>query len=64
MARFWLSKKVLIEALKMSEGRPQNACIAFEGDSEMIDGVEHTVITINAFGKEKTIKQQFNKLYL
>lgn len=64
MAHFWLSKKSLIEALKMSEGRPDNACVAFEGSSEVKNGVEYTVIKINAFGKKKTVKQEFNKLSL
>lgn len=64
MASFWLTKQALIEALKLSEGRPQNACIEFEGKSEMVDGVEYTVTTIKAFGKKKTVKQEFQKLYL
>ena len=61
---FWLTKQALIEALKLSEGRPQNACVEFECKSEMVEDVEYTVITIKAFGKRKTVKQEFSKLYL
>ena len=61
MASFWLSKKVLIEALKLTEGQPQTAWVAFDGKSEMIKGEEYTVVTINACGKKKTIKEKFIK---
>jgi len=33
MTSFWLSKKALLEALKMTEGQPQTTMIAFKGDS-------------------------------
>ena len=31
MASFWLTKKALLEALKMTEGQPQTTWITFEG---------------------------------
>ena len=64
MASFWLSKKMVLEALKLSEGMPQNEYIAFEGSSEVKDGVEYTVMTISTNGKKKTIREPFNKLGL
>ena len=64
MNNFWLTKKVLLEALKMTEGQPQTTWITFEGKSEVVDGKEYTVTTINACGKKKTIKEDFNKLQL
>jgi len=64
MASFWLSKKVLLEALKMVEGQPQTAWVSFEGKSEVKNGKEYTVTTISANGKKKAIKQEFNKISL
>jgi len=64
MASFWLSKKALLEALKMVEGQPQTAWVSFEGKSEVKNGKEYTVTTISANGKKKTIKQEFNKISL
>ena len=62
MSSFWLSKKVLLEALKMVEGQPQTSWVSFEGKSEVKDGKEYTVTTISANGKKKTIKQEFDKI--
>jgi len=62
MSSFWLSKKVLLEALKMLEGQPQTSWASFEGKSEVKNGKEYTVTTINANGKKKTIKQEFDKI--
>lgn len=64
MSRFWVSKKSLIEALKLCEGRPDNACVIFEGEGKVINGSEYTITKIEAFGKKKTVKQEFSKLYL
>jgi N-acetylglucosamine kinase-like BadF-type ATPase len=62
MSSFWLSKKVLLEALKMVEGQPQTSWVSFEGKSEVKNDKEYTVTTINANGKKKTIKQEFDKI--
>ena len=59
MASFWLSKKNIIEALKMSEGMPQNTKICFHGDSEKVDDVVYTKTTIEVGGKSKTFKEKF-----
>ena len=59
MANFWLSKKNIIEALKMSEGMPQNTKICFHGDSEKVDDVVYTKTTIEVGGKSKTFKEKF-----
>jgi len=64
MASFWLSKKVLIEALKLTEGQPQTSWVTFECNSEVIEGKEYTVTTISACGKKKTIREDFQKLCL
>jgi hypothetical protein len=64
MSNFWLTKKVLLEALIMSEGMPQNTFIAFEGKSEVVNGTEYTITTISVAGKKKTIKQNFDKIKL
>ena len=64
MAKFWLSKKMVLEALKLSEGAPQNTFIMFEGNSERKNGKEFTVMRINTCGKEKVLKEEFNKLSL
>jgi hypothetical protein len=64
MASFWLSKKVLLEALKMTEGQPQTTWVTFNGKSEVKDGKEYTVTTINTCGKKKTIREDFKKICL
>jgi hypothetical protein len=64
MANFWLTKKMLLEALKMSEGMPQDTFIRFYGSSEGQGEAEKTVMTISVGGKEKTLKENFNKLKL
>ena len=62
MANFWLSKKALLEALKMSEGQPQTTMIVFKCDSEDKKGVRYTVTNIEVCGKKKTIKKNFDKM--
>ena len=64
MSSFWLTKKVLLEALKMSEGAPQSTMICFEGSSEGQGDAEKTVTKISVCGKTKTIKDNFQKLLL
>ena len=64
MANIWLTKKMLLEALKMSEGMPQDTFICFYGSSEGQGEAEKTVMTISVGGKEKTLKENFNKLKL
>lgn len=64
MASFWLTKKMLLEALKMSEGMAQNTMISFNGSSEVKDGKEYTCMTISVGGKKKTLKNEFEKLLL
>ncbi len=64
MANFWLTKKMLLEALRMSEDMPQSTFICFNGSSEGQGEAEKTVMTISVGGKEKTIREDFNKLKL
>ena len=64
MSSFWLTKKMLLEALKMSEGASQNTMICFHGKSEGRGDAEQTVIEINVCGKKKTIRENFKKLLL
>ena len=64
MNSFWLTKRAVIEALKLSEGLPQTAFIRFHVHTEGIDKDEKTVIEINVMGKKKTIKDNFNKLVI
>ena len=64
MANFWLTKHTLLEALKLSEGLPQDAMIDFNGCSEIKNGKEYTVVKINVNGKQKTIREEFHKLLL
>ena len=59
MTSFWLTKKTLLEALKMSEGLPQDTMIMFKGDSERKDNVTYTITEINVGTKKKTLKQVF-----
>lgn len=62
MANFWLSKKVLLEALKLTEGQPQTTWVTFEGKSEIVGGKEYTITTIKACGNKKTVREDFHKL--
>lgn len=64
MASFWLTKKVLLEALKMTEGAPQTTMIMFDGRSEVKNDVEQAVMCIDTCGRKKTIREDFNKLKL
>ena len=64
MSSFWLTKKVLLEALKMSEGAPQSTIVCFNGHSEGQGDKEQTVVEINVCGKKKTIRENFQKLLL
>lgn len=64
MAAFWITKEMALEALKMTEGMPQSTFIEIEGSSEVINGKEYTVTTINVCGKKKTLKREFKKLQL
>jgi len=64
MASFWVTKRALLEALKLSEGLPQSTMISFTGRSEIKNGKEYTVCKISVNGKEKTIKDDFQKLLL
>jgi hypothetical protein len=64
MNHFWLTKKTIIEALKLSEGLPQNTFIHIKAYSEGVDKDEKTVFEINVNGKKKTIKDNFNKLII
>lgn len=64
MTSFWLTKKMVLEALKMSEGLNQDTFIIFNGRSEIKNGVEQTVMEICVNGKKKTIKENFKKLEL
>lgn len=64
MANFWLTKKMLLEALRMSEGMPQSTFICFQGSSEGCGDDEKTVMTISVGGKKKTLREDFNKLKL
>ena len=59
MTSFWINKKTLLEALKMSEGLPQDTMIDFNCDSEKKDGVTYTITEINVGSKKKTLKQVF-----
>ena len=62
----WLTKKMLLEALKMAEGLPQDTFVYFNGSSKMKDDVEYTVMQIEvpANGKKKTVTEEFHKLLL
>ena len=66
MANYWLTKKMLLEALKMTEGLPQDAFVYFNGKSEMVDDDEKTVmeISVPSNGKKKVVKESFHKLVL
>lgn len=64
MASFWLTKKMVIEALKMVESQPQRTMICFEGDSEVVDDVHYTIMKISACGKKKTLRENFEKICL
>lgn len=62
MANFWLSKKALLEALKLSEGAPQYTMVMFNGDSEIKDGVHYTITKIEVCGKKKTLRQNYTEM--
>lgn len=66
MANVWLTKKMLLEGLKLAEGLPQDAFIYFNGSSEIIGDDEKTImeITVPANGKKKVVKESFHKLML
>jgi len=66
MANVWLTKKMLLEGLKMAESLPQDTMIHFNGSSEIIDDDEKTImeITVPANGNKKTLKESFHKLLL
>ena len=65
MASFWLSKKMVLEALKLSEGMPQNTFITFNGDSERKGNKTYTIMEISvAGGKKKTVKEEFKPILL
>ncbi len=64
MSSFWLTKKVLLEALKMSEGAPQSTMVCFNCHSEGQGDKEQTVVEINVCSKKKTIRENFQKLLL
>ena len=64
MASFWLTKRALLEALKLSEGLPQDTMIDFNGCSEIKNDKEYTVIKISVNGKQKTVREEFHKLLL
>ena len=64
MASFWLTKRALLEALKLTEGLPQHTMVSFTGSSETKNGKEYTVCKITANGKKKTVKDDFQKLLL
>jgi hypothetical protein len=60
MASFWITKEMALEALKMSK----DTFICIDGNSEVINGKEYTVTTINVCGKKKILKREFKKLQL
>ena len=64
MNSFWLTKKVLLEALKMSEGAPQSTMVCFNCHGEGQGDKEQTVVEINVCGKKKTVRENFQKLLL
>jgi hypothetical protein len=64
MASFWLTKRALLEALKLTEGLPQYTMVCFNGSSEVKGDKEYTVVKIDVNGKQKTVKEEFHKLLL
>lgn len=66
MAHVWLTKKMLLESLKMTEGLPQSTFVQFKGSSEIKGNTEQTImeITVPANGNKKTIREDFHKLML
>ena len=48
----------------MTEGQPQTTWILFDGDSEVVNGKEYTITKISVGGKEKVLKQDFEKISL
>ena len=66
MAKVWLTKKMLLEGLKMAESLPQDCFIHFDGKSERKGDDEITImeISVPANGKKKVLKENFHKLLL
>ena len=64
MANFWLTKEMVIEALKLSEGAQKETMIGFDGSSKVIGDKEYTIMEIYTCGKKKTVKQEFKKIAL
>lgn len=64
MAAFWITKEMALEALKLTESMPNTTFIEIEGKSEVINGKEYTITTINVCGKKKILKREFKKLQL
>lgn len=64
MSSFWLTKKMVLEALKLAEGAPQDTMIMFNGSSEVKNGREQTVLEIQTCGKKKTLRADFQKIEL
>lgn len=64
MASFWLTKRMVLEALKLSEGAPQSEIICFDGSSVVEKGVEYTIMNISTCGNKKRIKDTFKKVEL
>lgn len=62
MAHVWLTKRMLSEALEMLGDSPSSAIVEFEGNSEVIDGTEYTVMCICAGGLKKTVREDFQKV--
>ena len=62
MNSFWLTKRAVMEALKLCEGLPQTEFVHFHVHTEGIDKDEKTVVEINVREKKKTIKDNYNKL--
>lgn len=64
MERFLLSKKTLLEALKLTEGAGQDEYVLFKSNSVVENGIEYAVTNISACGKKKVVKQKISKVSL
>lgn len=69
MAHVWLTKKMLLEALRMTEGLPQSTFVYFKGSSEIKGNTEQTIMEITVPAKpancnKKTIREDFHKLMI
>jgi len=62
MNSFWLTKRAIKEALKLSEDLPQTSFVHFHISSEGKDKDEKTVIEIVVRDRKKVVKDNFNKL--